>query len=207
MTVVDAFLRAEGGQLEPGWLLLFIRFLLRRRGKQNPVEHEQTQCWVNILHSAYRNNCANIYLNLRLWCGQGLWEWEGNAGGFRSENGVLLLVCRGCCHLHPHVLVDNVASSCTKNNSSNFSKCQLLAFAYQCSPAEGTVNQCENHSQKSFTISTTRIAVFICLAGAVLCCIRGPTHFNKLRVGHRVPEVTSVLCSGRRRNRRCLTAL
>lgn len=30
VTVVDAFLRAEGGQLEPGWLLLFLRSLLRR---------------------------------------------------------------------------------------------------------------------------------------------------------------------------------
>lgn len=62
----------------------------------------------------YRNDCANIYLNLRLWCDQGLWEREGDAGGFRSEDGVLLLVCRGRCHFHTQLLVDNVTSSCTK---------------------------------------------------------------------------------------------
>lgn len=34
VTVVDAFLRAEGGQLEPGGLLLFLHFLLRQQGRK-----------------------------------------------------------------------------------------------------------------------------------------------------------------------------
>lgn len=78
------------------------------------------------------------------------------------------------------------SQAAAQKNCSDFSKCHSLALVYQCSPAEGTVTQCENHRRKSFKISTTRahIAVLICLAETVLCCIRGPTHFNKLRVGH-----------------------
>lgn len=71
------------------------------------------KAWGYILHYVYKSNCANIFLKPRLWCDQGLWEWESNAGGFRSEDGVLLLVCRGCRHFHTHVLIDNVASGWT----------------------------------------------------------------------------------------------
>lgn len=51
-------------------------------------------------------------------------------------------------------------------------------------------------------------AVLICLAETFGgCCIQVPTHFNKLGVSHRVPEVTSLLGGNRRRSQCCLTAL
>lgn len=100
------------------WVAAFLPCVPPERKKEpfstgSLFERDSTGC---ILQHAYGNvgkHAFNVNIDLHLWL-WGYWgvrERESNAGGFRSEEVILSLLCRRRRDFLAHVLVDNVTSS------------------------------------------------------------------------------------------------